>query len=100
MTFSVPLTMKYPPGSNGHSLSSSSSRSLLPRRPHFDDRSMIGMRPIIRFLCGTTVFPFVYFTSTYTGAAYDMSRRRHSCGVTRFSIMSSFTDGGPTEMFV
>lgn len=58
-TFSVPFTMKYPPGSNGHSFTSSSSRSVLPRSRHLAERSMMGMRPIMRPRCVTMELPFV-----------------------------------------
>mmetsp|Transcript_38168 Transcript_38168/g.94672 ORF Transcript_38168/g.94672 Transcript_38168/m.94672 type:complete len:254 (+) Transcript_38168:2122-2883(+) len=87
ITFSVPFTTKYPPGSKGHSPSRASSSSLLPLRMHLLDRSISGMRPITMpptpflLVLVTISFPRVYSTSTVTGAAYVMSRSRHCCGV-------------------
>ena len=43
MTFSTPLTMKYPPGSMGHSFSLASSAGVLPISTQLEDRSMIGI---------------------------------------------------------
>ena len=75
ITFSVPFTTKYPPGSSGHSPSRASSASDFPVNTHLLDRSMSGMRPIVTpptpfFDVRVTIsFPRVYSTSTVTGAA-------------------------------
>lgn len=46
MTFSVPLTIKYPPGSRGHSFNTVISEGVLLANTHFELRSMIGILPI------------------------------------------------------
>jgi hypothetical protein len=68
MTFSVPLTMKYPPGSSGHSTMRASWASLRPVRTHLFDRSMIGIRPMETLRLRTTFFPRVYWMVTRMGA--------------------------------
>lgn len=61
---------------------------------------MIGMRPIGTLRAVIVTLPRWYRRSTYTGAEYERSRSRHSCGVTGLSDMSSVTDGRSTYMFV
>ena len=81
ITFSTPLIMKYPPGSYGHSFISANSLSDFPRSRHFDERSMIGIRPITTFFLTTICRPRVYRTLTYMGALYVQSRSLHWNGV-------------------
>ena len=75
ITFSVPLTTKYPPGSSGHSPSLASCSSDFPVKMQRLDRSMRGIRPMVTpptpFLAVlvTISLPLVYSTSTVTGAA-------------------------------
>ena len=100
MTFSVPLTTKYPPGSRGHSIMRASWSSVRPVRTHLLLRNIMGNRPRQTFLC-TMFFPRVYWIVTMIGAAYVMSRNLHSLGVTRLSIAeSSSRSGKPTLMSV
>lgn len=104
ITFSVPLTMKYPPGSRAHSFSCPMSLSLLLDRTHLELRSMIGKRPMVIPFLLILFLPLEYSKSTMIGAAYVMSRSRHSFGVTvefhscrGFSIIpSSRRQGFPT----
>lgn len=80
-TFSVPLTMKYPPQSYGHSFFFAISAGDKPASVQFELLSMIGILPIGRLFLTTLWFPLVYSMSTVTGAEYVMSLRRHSWGV-------------------
>jgi len=82
ITFSVPLTMKYPPGSRAHSFICAICLSVFPVSLHFELRNMIGSRPIAIPLRATTCLPRTYFISTRIGAAYVISLNRHSFGVT------------------
>jgi len=85
ITFSVPLTMKYPPGSSAHSFMNAISRSFLPASRHRLLFSMIGNLPIAMSRRRTTCLARVYTMSTLIGAEYVKSRRRHSLGVISFS---------------
>src|SRR4051794_5569091 len=69
-------------------------------RTHFELRSIIGNRPmgIPRRL--TTCFPRMYSMSTKTGAAYVISRSRHSLGVISDVLARSRRSGGPTRISV
>jgi hypothetical protein len=68
-TFSVPRTMKYPPGSSGHSPAFSSSSCVRSRSQHLAERSIMGMLPIRTLRAVTAVVPREYFTSTKMGDA-------------------------------
>src|SRR6266542_1988568 len=59
MTFSVPFTTKYPPGSRGHSIILASCSSVLPARTHLLLLSITGKRPIFTFRW-TIFLPRVY----------------------------------------
>mmetsp|Transcript_1880 Transcript_1880/g.2966 ORF Transcript_1880/g.2966 Transcript_1880/m.2966 type:complete len:214 (-) Transcript_1880:430-1071(-) len=59
ITFSTPLTMKYPPGSYGHSRAAASWPSPLPASTHLQLRSMTGMRPTGTPLLTTSCRPRV-----------------------------------------
>mmetsp|Transcript_34666 Transcript_34666/g.70803 ORF Transcript_34666/g.70803 Transcript_34666/m.70803 type:complete len:221 (+) Transcript_34666:447-1109(+) len=59
ITFSTPLQMKYPPGSNGHSLRSANPSSDFPASTHLQDRSIIGILPIGTLSILTTWWPLV-----------------------------------------
>ena len=74
-TFSEPLIMKYPPGSNGHSFNSVKSRSVRPLSRQYVDRNMIGILPMNVFWCcvstgSSSGFSTVFVMSTYKGAEY------------------------------
>ena len=101
ITFSTPFTMKYPPGSYGHSFIWANSRSDLFRNKHFDERNMIGIRPITTFFLTTICRPRVYRTLTYMGALYVQSRNRHWKGVVCVvAYESSSMLGSPTQQSV
>jgi hypothetical protein len=64
MTFSVPLTTKYPPGSSGHSIIFASCASDLPVKMHLLLLNMMGNLPILIPLLTISCFPRVYLTLT------------------------------------
>ena len=88
----------------GHSCFCAIMRSLSPVNMHLLLRSMMGMRAMRRLDRFTRELARRYSMSTRTGAAYVMSRRRHSLGVTRLgeyltsSSCSSMRVGRPTRM--
>lgn len=100
ITLSVPLTTKYPPGSNGHSLSFAISHSLLLDRTHLLLLSIMGNRPMFIPLFLMICFPRLYSTSTNIGAAYVRSRKRHSFGVISALLSISRRSGVPIRMSV
>lgn len=102
-TFSVPLTTKYPPGSNGHSPIVAISSAPLPLRLHRSLFNMIGRRPIMTPLRRITFLSLTYSISTLSGAEYVLSRNRHSIGVIEASpCPASWSDrvGRPTWISV
>jgi hypothetical protein len=101
MTFSVPLTMKYPPGSSAHSFICAICLSVLPASRHFELRSMMGILPMRQFCLLIMDLPRTYLMSTLIGAAYVMSRNRHSFGVISFCGLrssKSSRSGSPTRI--
>lgn len=64
MTFSVPLTTKYPPGSSGHSFIAASWALFFPVKTHLLLRSMIGSRPIRMPFETISCLPRVYLMLT------------------------------------
>jgi hypothetical protein len=64
MTFSVPFTTKYPPGSSGHSVIAASCAVFFPVNTHLLLLSMIGNLPILIPFDTTSCFPRVYLTET------------------------------------
>ena len=97
MTFSTPVTMKYPPWSRGHSMCLSTYCVW-----QQDDPSMIGMcmRHVSRKTRRSVLVPSLTMsctTSTRTGDEYEMCRRRAMCGRTSRVVPSaSVTEERPT----